>query len=83
MYDKAWGPARDLRTAKRYYRNAANDGDARAMVRLGALYGEDLKSASDPQAQTWYRDEMLSMYHQAAQLNDSEAKAWIAKHDAR
>jgi len=83
MYDKAWGPARDLGIAKRNYRNAANAGDARAMTRLGVLYGEDLKASSDPKAQAWYRDQMLSMYRQAAQLNDPEAKAWIAQHDAR
>ena len=83
MYEKAWGPARDLQTAKRWYRNAANAGDARAMTRLGALYGEDLKAATDPKAKAWYRDEMLSMYRQAAQLNDQEAKAWLAQHDPR
>lgn len=80
MYDKAWGPARDLQAAKRWYRNAANAGDARAMTRLGVLYGEDLQAARDPKAQAWYRDEMLSMYRQAAQLNDPEAKTWLAQH---
>jgi hypothetical protein len=82
MYENGWGPARDLRIAKRYYRNAANAGDARAMTRLGALYAQDLKAATDPKAQAWYRDEMLSMYRQAAKLNDPEAKAWLAQHDA-
>ena len=80
MYDKAWGPARDLQIAKRNYRNAANAGDARAMTRLGALYAQDLKASSDPKAQAWYRDEILSMYRQAAQLNDPEAKTWLSQH---
>ncbi|HTW95874.1 MAG TPA: hypothetical protein VMD30_13810, partial [Tepidisphaeraceae bacterium] len=83
MYDKACGPARDLLVAKRYYRDAANGGDAQAMVRLGALYGDDLNAATDTQAQEWYRNEMLSMYRRAAQLDDPEAKAWLAQHDAR
>ena len=82
MYDKAWGPARDLQVAKHSYRNAANAGDSRAMTRLGALYGEDLKASSDPKAQAWYRDEIRSLYRQAAQLNDEEAKTWLAEHDS-
>ena len=51
------------------------------MTRLAALYAEDLKACSDPKAQAWYRDEILSMYRQAAKLNDEEAKKWLAQHD--
>ena len=83
MYEKGWGPARDLQTAKRWYRNAAAAGDARAMTRLGALYADDLQASHDPKARAWFQDEMLSMYRQAAQLNDQEAKAWLAQHDPR
>jgi hypothetical protein len=83
MYDRAWGPARDLQNAKRLYRNAANAGIAAAMTRLGALYAEDLKIATDAKAQAWYREEMMSMYRQAAQLDDKEAKAWLAQHEGR
>jgi hypothetical protein len=81
IYDKAWGPARDLQNAKRMYRNAATAGNPSAMTRLGALYAQDLAAATDPKAKAWYREEMISMYRQAAQLNDQEAKAWLVQHD--
>jgi hypothetical protein len=81
MYDRGWGPAPDVQNAKRLYRNAANAGNAAAMTRLGALYAADLKIATNPKEQAWYREEMVSMYRQAAELDDKEAKAWLAEHE--
>lgn len=81
MFDRAWGPARDRQTAKRWFRNAANAGSAAAMTRLGILYAEDLLDQKDPKIRAWYQKEMLAMFRQAAELGDEEAKSWQTKHD--
>lgn len=51
IYDKGWGPSRDIRKAKLWYRNAANVGDSRAKTRLIVLDSQDHEVAADLKAE--------------------------------
>jgi WD40 repeat protein len=81
MYERGWGPKPDRQEAKKWYRNAANAGNAEAMCRLGVMYEQDLAAGqSNPKAQAWYRQQVLEMYRKAADLGNEEAKKWLATH---
>jgi hypothetical protein len=84
MYERGWGPAQDRQEAKKWYRSAAIVGSAEAMCRLGGMYEQELTAGvTNPKAEAWYRQQVVEMYRKAADLDNEEAKKWVATHDRK
>jgi TPR repeat protein len=81
-YEHGWGVGIDVQEAKRWYRNAANAGDAAAMCRIASIYEHKTGATVEtPQSDEWYRAQALEWYRKAAALGNAEAKQWLTTND--
>jgi len=83
-YEHGWGVAQIFDNAKRYYRKAANAGDADSMCRLAAMYGNETGAViHTEEAHQWYSSQTRDWYRKSASLGNEEAKLWISKHESQ
>ncbi|EEF63472.1 tetratricopeptide repeat protein [Pedosphaera parvula] len=81
-YEHGWGVKQIFQDAKRWYRNAANAGNAEAMCRLAAMYSNETgATVHTEKAHQWYHNQSMEWYRKSADLGNKEAKQWLSIHD--
>ncbi len=74
MYEKGWGISQDYTEAVKWYREAAEQGHARAQYSMGLAYEYGRGVSQD-------HDEAMKWYHKAAEQGDADAQRKLRERD--